>query len=258
MNKRKYLRRIAASMLILILPFCLFTNYGSECKTSYVYYAFFGGGILNNKSYIIAYLIMLLPFFLAFYSFIEFFKDDYLYCCVYIFTRTEKRYLFFLKKVAWLLLFISLFFIAGNVLLFIVMKILGIETDAGPTLAIALISYVLNVLVTFDMLLALNMAAIKKGTAPAFLVGTAAFILMIAAAVYSKTAAMILPASQGFYAFHDNPFAAQQTFVDKAPYAGFSVVFSLVYLIVLAAAEIAVCIFSFNKMDLLGISKGEK
>jgi hypothetical protein len=258
MNKRKYMRRIAASMLILIIPFFLFANYDSECKTSYVYYTIFGGGILNRNSFIIAYLIMLLPFFLVIFSFIEFFKDDYLYCCVYIFTRTEKRYLFFLKKAAWLLLFISLFFIAGNVLLFIVIKILGIETDAGPTLAIVLISFVLNVLITFDVLLALNMAAIKKGTAPTFLVGTAAFILMIAAAVYSKTAAMILPASQGFFAFHDNPFTAQQIFVESVPYAGFGVVFSIVYLIVLAAAEIAVYIFIFNKMDLLGISKGEE
>ncbi len=258
MNNRKYASRISVIELISLLPTLYIIGSTKSKPASYSVYALLSGVLLNSKFGIFTMLFALLPTLLLVFCLVEYIQDDYSTCCVYIFTRTESRFKWFAKKAVSLFAWIIIFYLFEFCLLFIAIKANGVTVDFAATLAIFAWTLLFNTLTMFMFLLPMNLFAVKAGSVISYFTGIGIYLLLLCTAMYvSPVISRLLPISQGMYAWHQTPWAAQQNFMNISPLPGFNVWFSLIYLIIVIAIEIIICMFMIKRMDLLSMTEGE-
>lgn len=262
MNNRKYIIRVLFSVAIsLLVAFSVITYSGGPTKgesSTDILLLAFGGALLNKQNTIANILLGILPTFAITYFFATYIVDDFSSYCIYIFTRSESRLRWIMKKIAGLFLNIILFYIINFIATFFLLSANGFSSHLDINSSLCGLLLILNTLSVFMLLFPMNLLAIKRGAVQSFIICISFYLILIITGIYSMPAlSTCLPFSQGNYAWHQPLWISKVPNGEACVIKNFSLSFSLCYLLIVNAIEIFIGILIIKNKDLLIGSEGE-
>jgi len=262
MNKRKYFRRtlfaiVLSSIVEIYFSYTWRAIPAQKLNASDAILYAFGGALLGKGiafNFIIYYLfpILILCFFLT-----DYVQSDFTVSCVYIFTRSKSRCQWILKKISGLLWWVTGYYV------FVLAAIMISYVCRGEEMPKALVAEVIMVMIfdilsTFMILLPMNLFAVRMGTVKSFLICFGGYAVLLLTGLYSPPViSKLLPFSQGNYAWHQPLWFAQAPMKSDCTIAGFSIIYSIVYMFIAILVEISFGVLFMKRIDLLSVPEGE-
>lgn len=209
-------------------------------------------------------LFSLTPCVLLLYLFCNEFREDFAISYVYVFTRYQKKGRWFFRRAGQLLLLTAFLFLLLFLAIALLIGLLGYKLSfSGQTVQMALLLYVTQVAGFYFFLLLENLLSLPLGTTRAFLAAVFFFLLFAVLAIASCSnrwdALLYLnPVAQMLYFLHDKITVPQLFASACLPIPGFSVSYSLVFLLVLLLILCAVFLRALYKKDFIQMMGGEQ
>ena len=209
-------------------------------------------------------LFSLTPCVLLLYLFCNEFREDFAISYVYVFTRYQKKGRWFFRRAGQLLFLTAFLFLLLFLAIALLIGLLGYKLSfSGQTVQMALLLYVTQVAGFYFFLLLENLLSLPLGTTRAFLAAAFFFLLFAVLAIASCSnrwdALLYLnPVAQMLYFLHDKITVPQLFASACLPIPGFSVSYSLVFLLVLLLILCAVFLRALYKKDFIQMMGGEQ
>ncbi len=245
MISRRVLIKFALSVAISVLTFMFIqsTQSSASVKPGESLLLFFGKYYVNSNT-VITGIISLIPEFVFFSLFAEFLSEDFSSMAVYIFTRTKRRSMLILKRLAKLFLFTALFYILSCLLSVLMLSLTGGEI-AFSALFIEVLLYqiTLQILVAFSTVVVITMLCIRYNEVKVLL--TSVFLFLITA-VFGDSIVRVIPGlvlflipTAGLFYLHDIPTVYYMEMIIDTPVAkGFSLGHSYLFLLCVIVVEL--------------------
>ena len=209
-------------------------------------------------------LFSLTPCVLLLYLFCNEFREDFTISYVYVFTRYQKKGRWFFRRAGQLLLLTAFLFLLLFLAIALLIGLLGYELSfSEQTVQMVLLLYVTQVAGFYFFLLLENLLSLPLGTTRAFLAAAFFFLLFAVLAIASCSnrwdALLYLnPVAQMLYFLHDKITVPQLFAAGCLHIPGFSVSYSLVFLLVLLLILCAVFLRALYKKDFMQMMGGEQ
>jgi hypothetical protein len=256
MSSRKYLRRIfiaAAISSIVVIYF----SYSHQLTASDTFLYAFGGALLGKGMDSVGMIYFILPVFILCFFVTEYIQSDFVVSCVYVLTRSGSRLDWIFKKVLGLLIWIAVYYLIVFAAIFATLACRGIQLTFTLAAEVAMVM-LFELLSSFMLLLPANLVAVRLGAVKAFLICVGGYLALLLAGIYTSSAiSILLPFSQGLYAWHQPLWFAKAPEEAGRIITGFSPIYSIAYMTVAIIFEIITGVFLMNRMDLLSVPEGE-
>lgn len=217
-----------------------------------------GGFSLNEECTLnlVEFLGTLLPVIIFLYITAKFMLEDFAISAIYVFTRNGSKALWYFKQIYSIFYLSIIFTIVKISTVLILGYLLHLKiSEFDSFIKVLLFISILNILVLFILSLMINIVSLKFNITVGYMVSYEFLTISSLAPVYSKgiirtTAAFSLPSNQMMLKFHDlrnlEEIVTFSVFVKN-----FSVMYSVIYLIVVSFVFVSIGYFIIKKLDIL-------
>ena len=229
----------------------------------YMYIISYGGLFTFDIEHnIFGFFKILVPHILLIYLLAYYMYNDFKICSVYVFTRSNKRKHWFIKKYFSLLFITAVYYFVQFLIVFLIGTIYKFRPESIKLFTLIVTTdFILLTLTGFLLVISTNLLSFKLGTNFAYLsliIADGAMIMLPAAlhGVLDNLIIKLLPTSNGMLIWHSDNFL--RLFSQKLGFEfieGFSVLFSIIYILILLAAIFFIGIRFIEILDVINEEK---
>ena len=204
-------------------------------------------------------IISLCPMLVMIYSFSDVFSFDFSTVSVYVFTRTKKRGIWFFSKASDLLLQIIIYWLIF-VICYLLVGFICSKDIMLSTLCFTAEVFLLQILVGFFLLLLCNITSLKIPLPHTIMLVFMLHLVSLLTCMPLYKAGLInwirfIPSANCVYGWHLLPSTSYDSLSEYAQcnMSGFSIGFSITYLLILISALLTTGKFILSYIDLIGL-----
>jgi len=194
---------------------------------------------------------LLLTFLLANYM-----SDDFSTCSVYIFTRSNRKGVWFAQKCTDLFFLVALYYVLQFAVLLFVGRVLARLTISDPAVFwyIVLSELFLTAMLSFCYVLTVNVLSLKMGVHYAYLSSVLLIVIFSALPMLFQNSAAVkfLPFSQSMLIWHDSKKLVPYRDFIGSSIPHFTILSSFLYLLIMIVILLFVGISIVNNMEIMG------
>lgn len=258
MNRHKYIFRVFIAAAIAMITVLYTLEFSEKPTMGLVLANAYGGGLLDKKNTVISLMASILPVFTLCFFMSNYIADNFASGCIYIFTRSRSRVKWIAEKTVNLFLFTAAFYVICLSFALVITVCWGIKINPLSALGFYVVILLFDTLSTFMIILPLNLLSIRVSSVISFLICMGTWLLFLVVGIFaSPRLSVLLPFSQGNYVWHQPLWLSQTVKGLNCSIEGFSLTYSLLYMVAIVVIEVCASALIMNKMDLLGGPEGE-
>lgn len=262
MTRNKCMFRLFICVVISAIGLTLFCSYGASLTGNQIIFFIFSNASFHNKSNVLLIILSVLPQLIFTYFFSEYISSNFSFYCIYVFTRSKSRSKYLLRRLTGVAVWAIVFYCVLYLIEVFTIGVLKNDLDFILSFRGFLYLVPLNALSCILVTVIINLLSIRSDCFKVFIIvqGTRIYILLFY--IFSlppqvkKMVCFILPLEQGNLAWHET---TDMILADAGlAVQGYTITFSVIYILFLLVFVVTLGMIRVNKMDLLPSNEGDK